>query len=306
MRKIFGWKQEYAFKRNIAFTTRTLVVIVSLFFILGFVISQNLLAQNQTQIKIGENSQSIKSGKKTREYLLYIPAGYDGETPLPLVFLFHGSNGTSKTMMNMTDLGKVADEKKFIIAAPEGIYSFSKGWNIELDPDGVNDVEFVKDLINEINSRVVIDKKRIYATGFSLGARMTSRLACDLSNVIAAIGPVAGLRFPVVCSPTRPVPVITFNGTRDDLTPYRSAERSVSRWVENNGCESTPMTKKISEDVTQISYGGCKGNNEVVFFSIKDGGHTWPGSPQLGLGKTNMDINANNVIWSFFEKHPLP
>jgi polyhydroxybutyrate depolymerase len=314
MKDILGWKKECAYKRNIPFMPRMLVVIASLFIISGFVISQNLLAQNQTQIKIGENTQSIKSGKETREYLLYIPAGYDGKSPLPLVFLFHGANRTSKLMMVISDLGRVADEKKFIIAAPEGMYSIRgmKGWNTELDPDGVNDVELVKDLINEISSKVAIDKKKVYAAGFSFGAAMSSRLACDLSNVIAAIGPVGGLRFPVVCSPIRPVSVITFNGTRDYLNMYHSAEMSVSRWVEKNGCDSTPMTKKISEDVTQANYGGCKGNTEVVFFSIRDGGHTWPGSPiddffkDNGFGKLTKDINASNLIWSFFEKHPLP
>ena len=215
--------------------------------------------------------------------------------------------------METTDLSKVADKKKFIIAAPEGIYpTWENSWNAHLDPGGVNDVEFVKDLIREISSKVAIDKKRIYATGFSGGARMSSRLACELSNVIAAIGPVAGLRCPVNCAPTHSVSVIAFHGTADMVNPYSSAENSVSCWVEKNGCNKTPTTRKISEDVTQISYGGCKGNAEVVFFRINDGGHTWPDSPmadafeKMGLGKTNKDINASNLIWSFFEAHSLP
>jgi len=80
--------------------------------------------------------------------------------------------------------------------------------------------------------------------------------------------------------------------------------------VEKNGCNKSPNPRKISEDVTQIGYGGCKDNAEVVFFSIKDAGHTWPNSPladsleKSRLGKTNKDINASNLIWSFFEAHP--
>ena len=315
MKNIFGLKRSYVNKgMELRYlVNKTAVIIAFSLLVSGFVVNQSVAAQNEPQIKVGENSGSIKCGNQTRQFLLYVPEGYDGKTNLPLVFLFHGSGGTSKIIMENTDLSKVADKKKFIIAAPEGIYPFfgMNSWNAELDPGGVNDVELVKDLIREISSKVAIDKKRIYATGFSGGARMSSRLGCELSNVIAAIGPVAGLQCNN-CAPTHSISVIAFHGTADMLNSYSSAEDSVSGWVEKNGCNKTPVTRKISEDVTQISFGGCKGNAEVVFFRINDGGHTWPDSPRAdafekrGLGKTNKDINASNLIWSFFEAHPLP
>jgi polyhydroxybutyrate depolymerase len=316
MKNIFGLKRSYAYKRRNwgCLISRTVIVIAFFLFVSGFVFNQIVVAQNEPQIKVGENSGLIKSGNQTRHYLLYIPEGYDGKTNLPLVFLFHGLGHTGEHVMNTTDLIKVADKKKFIIAAPEGIYPHhgGNGWNAGHDPRGVNDVELVKDLIREISSKVAIDKKRIYATGFSNGAWMSSHLACELSNVIAAIGPVAGLTCYVTCTPTRPVPVISFHGTLDQIITTYSAESAVSGWVEKNGCNKTPATRKISEDVTQTSYGGCKGNAEVVFYLINDGGHTWPDSPiadfydKFGFGKTNKDINASNLIWSFFEAHPLP
>jgi polyhydroxybutyrate depolymerase len=217
--------------------------------------------------------------------------------------------------MELTDLSKVADKKKFIIAAPEGIYPYVgvNSWNADLDPGGANDVEFVKDLIREISSKVAIDQKRIYATGFSGGARMSSRLACEISNVIAAIGAVAGLRFPEKCA--RPVSIIAFHGTEDRILRIHLVEASVFGWVENNGCNKTPMTRNISEDVTQISYGGCKGNAEVIFYRVNKGGHVWPDSPmsdyweKMGLWRAkeiNKEINATNLIWGFFESHPMP
>jgi len=315
MKNIFGLKRSYANKRkNLeCLISRMVLVIASFLFFSCFVVNSSVVAQNEPQIKVGENSGSIKSGNQVRQYLLYIPEGYDGKTNLPLVFLFHGSGRNSKFVMKQTDLDKMADKKRFIIAAPEGIYPFSgrNSWNADLDPRGVNDVEFVKDLIREISSKVAVDRKRIYATGMSGGARMSSRLACELSNVIAAIGPVAGLQCDLNCAPTHSVSVIAFHGTADKLRPYSFAEGAVSGWVEKNGCNKTPTTRKISEDVTQISYGGCKGNAEVVFFRINDGGHTWPDSPMADIlektqGKTNKDINASNLIWSFFEAHPLP
>jgi len=299
MKNIFGLKRSYVNKgMELRYlVNKTAVIIAFSLLVSGFVVNQSVDAQNEPQIKVGENIGSIKSGNQTREYLLYIPEGYDAKTDLPLVFLFHGAGGTSKMSLKVSDWSKVADKKKFIIAAPEGIYPYSgkNSWNAHLDPGVVNDVEFVKDLIREISSKVAVDKKRIYATGFSAGARMSSRLGCELSNVIAAIGPVAGLQCAMNCAPTHSVSVIAVHGTADMVNPYSSAENSVSCWAEKNGCNKTPTTRKISEDVTQISYGGCKDNAEVVFFRINGVGHTWP-----------KDINPSNLIWSFFEAHPLP
>ena len=315
MKNISGLKRSYPYrKRSLGvFVSRTIIIIFFLF-VSGFVVNQIVVAQNEPQIKVGENFESIKSSNQTRQFLLYVPKGYDGKTNLPLVFLFHGSDGTPKGVMEITDFSKVADEKTFFIAAPEGIYKYFRknSWNANLDPYGVNDVEFVKDLIREISSKVAIDKKRIYATGYSGGARMSSRLGCELSNVIAAIGTVAGVECKSDYSPTHPVSIIAFHGTADYMNSVMLAQGSVSCWVKKNDCNDTPVTRKISEDVTQINYGSCKGNTEVVFFRINGGGHTWPGSPKsdsfekMRLGKTNKHINASNLIWNFFETHPLP
>lgn len=309
MKKICGLKM-YEKKSLAVFVSRMLMVITFFLFVSFFTVNHIVFAQNGPQIKIGENIESIKLGDKTRTFLLYVPEGYDGKTNLPLVFLFHGTGMTFKGVMEITDFGKVADKKTFIIAAPQGIYQ--KSWNADVSPYGVNDVEFVKALIREISSKVAIDKKRIYATGYSGGARMSSRLGCAFSNVIAAIGAVAGLRCPSDCAPTHPLSVIAFHGTEDWVNDSMTSKNSVSCWAEKNGCRNTQVTTKISESVTKTNYGGCKDNSEVVFYTINGGGHTWPGSPKAdffekrALGKINTDINASNLIWSFFETHPLP
>jgi polyhydroxybutyrate depolymerase len=316
MKNKYALKQSHVNKeRNWEYLINRMIIVIAVSLLVsGFVGNQSAVAQTEPQVKVGENSGSIKSGNQVRQYFFYIPEGYDGKTNLPVVFLFHGSGQTVEQVMNTTDLSKVADKKKFIIAAPVGMYPFfgMNSWNADLDPQGVNDIEFVKDLIKEISSKVAIDKKRIYATGYSGGARMSSRLGCELPNVIAAIGPVAGLQCDVNCTLTHSISIIAFHGTADMLNSYSPAENSVSCWVEKNGCNKTPTTRKISEDVILISYAGCKGNAEVVFYRINDGGHTWPDSPRAdayekrGMGKTNKDINASNLIWSFFEAHPLP
>ena len=283
---------------------RTVRVFAFLIFILGTLLAQGVVAQNQPPIQVGENIRSIIFDTLTREYLLYIPKGYDSKTPLPLVLLFHGAGMNATQIMDMSGFAKVADEKRFIIAAPNYEKGAIKNYALTYDI-----VKFSKEFIREISTIVAIDKKRIYAAGYSRGGFVCGRLASELSTEIAAAGMVAGLYHPMK-SPPRAVSVIAFHGTEDKQVSH--SDSVVPYWVENNECKGTPITRKISEDVTQTTYGSCKDNSEVVLFRINEGGHTWPGGPradfsvELGLGKTNKDINATNLIWSFFEAHPLP
>ena len=280
-------------------------LIFAVLFCFTFMVNQSAVAQNKPQIQVGENIRTMVFDNQTREYLLYIPKQYDSKSPLSLILLFHGNDMVAKQIMEMTDFSKVADEKHFIIAAPNYQKGAQKGWS------GLNYdiVKFTKDFIREIGLIVPIDKKRIYATGYSRGGFICSRLACELSTDIAAIGIVGGLHFPMK-SPPRAVSVIAFHGTADQYD--KSAESVLPHWVENNECKGTPLTQKISDDVNQISYSSCKDNSEVIFFRVNEGGHTWPGGPRAdsleekGMGKTNKDINATNLIWKFFEAHPLP
>ena len=130
-----------------------IAIILAVFWVLGFGIDQKAFSQNKPTIKAGENILSIKSGDQTRKFLLYIPVGYDEKKPLPLVLLFHGAGGNPKAILEFTGLANVAGKKTFIIAAPEGKYPFrgKNAWNFLLDPGGVNDVEFVKDLIKSLS-----------------------------------------------------------------------------------------------------------------------------------------------------------
>jgi len=289
---------------------KTFKAFLGVIFISGFLGAQSVVSQDEPQIKTGENNLSMTSGNQTRQYLLYIPAEYDGEKYLPLVLLFHGAGGSSKTVMQLTGLRMLADERNFFIAAPQGIQNM---WDVSTPP-GNSDVKFAGDLIREIISRLNIDQKRIYIAGFSAGAMLSSLLVCHPSTsiYIAAFGAVAALRFPEDCAAKFPVSIIAFHGEADMMWLFPFVEDAVNGWVKHNGCDHNPVIRKVSEDVTQISYGECQEKTEVVFYRIKNGGHTWPDSPlaafyeKMSIEKTNKDINATNLIWRFFEAHPMP
>jgi polyhydroxybutyrate depolymerase len=170
----------------------------------------------------------------------------------------------------------------------------------------------------------------------SNGAIMSYRLACELSDKIAAIAPVAGnipQNILMKCSPSRPVSVLAINGTKDPLVPFNggdvtgpfgqkklgkvlSVQESVRFWVKYNNCSATPVVtyepNRDTEDGTLVrkeAYTNGRNDTEVVLLIIENGGHTWPGGYQyLGkgiVGKTSYDINADEIIWKFFEQHSL-
>jgi polyhydroxybutyrate depolymerase len=149
---------------------------------------------------------------------------------------------------------------------------------------------------------------------------MTNRLACEAADVFAAVGTVAGAYtdFPGGCNPARPVPVVAFHGVTDPIVPYEGDERIhfpaietwVQDWAKRDSCSLTPEAIPGTQgDVTGTRYTGCAGGAQVDFYSISDGGHTWPGG-SMGLafllGKTTQDIDASETMWAFFAAHPMP
>ena len=77
-------------------------------------------------------------------------------------------------------------------------------------------------------------------------------------------------------------------------------------WATHDHCASTYEDTPVGTEVTRRTWSGCTGGSAAVFYSIKGGGHTWPGAiPVPRLGKTTTQINASELIWNFFKSHPL-
>jgi polyhydroxybutyrate depolymerase len=221
---------------------------------------------------------------------------------------------------------RLAEEAGFILAAPRGSGNEEVlGWNAgeccgQAASGNVDDVAFTSDMIDRISAEYCVDPSRIYATGLSNGAFMSYRLACELSGRIAAIGPVAWVTVVDPCLPSRPVPIISFNGTADLLVwyhggIYENVPRTIARWSRRNGCSREKETVYEKGNVTCETYRECKGGATVELCTIYGGGHTWPGGMDISLlatptfvlgGDTTRDINASRAMWEFFQKHPMP
>lgn len=260
-----------------------------------------------------------------RKYRLFVPPSYTSDINYPLVLNFHGTSNNPEMQEGLSKFEVLANHELFIVVTPLASYTRTTDgpitWNVNKKA-GPDDVRFISELLVKLKNSLAIDDKRIYATGFSGGARMSSRLACDLSTVIAAIGPVAGVRFPPDCKPSRAMPVITFHGEQDTINHFKvrddspvywtmGVEDALAGWINNNQCEA-PIQTTLSASLTRFDYQQCDNHSEVVFYRSSDAGHTWPGSPiaqqleQYGLGKTEEKLDATQLIWTFFKTHSLP
>jgi polyhydroxybutyrate depolymerase len=279
------------------------------------------------------DSSVLHEGRK-REFKVHGPRSSDGARPLPLVIALHGGGGRADGMEKFTGFFKLADSQGFIAVYPQG---FEKQWN-----DGreikesrahslkIDDTGFIKKMIAAIKAKYKIDDRRIYAGGISNGGFMSMRLACELSDELAAVAVVCAGMNPDLeqhCAPSGKISVMLMNGTADPLVPYGggvvslgkrnrdrvlSADQTLKFWLDHNGCAGvSPSLQKIDhapKDGTEIEKQvySC-GEAEVVLYKVIGGGHTWPGGMQyLGeriIGKTSRDINATEEIWEFFKKH---
>lgn len=271
------------------------------------------------------NGIIISSGVE-RKFLLHVPDTYDPSIPSPLVISIHGFSSWPQNLMETSRWNDLADREGFIVVYPSGT-GFPKRWRLPVNMMGIpgseEDVAFLTTLIDSLENQYNIDPRRVYINGFSNGAGMTVVMGCRLAERIAAVGGVAGAYvFPLEsCNQSRLVPMIAFHGTADPIVPYSGGTSphfdatfpDIPEWISKradlNACGNPPETILEKETVTGIEYQACNSNASVVFYSIRDGGHTWPGGnplPEVIAGYTDQAISATEIIWEFFKQHPLP
>jgi len=283
----------------------------------------------------GDRTRSLDVNRQTRSYLIHVPPSYTGVEPFPVVLAFHGGAAHAESMVRFSGLSEKADEASFLAVYPNGTGRYQRllTWNAgnccgSAARNRVDDVAFVRAVLDDLATVARVDPKRVYATGMSNGAMITYRLASELADRIAAIAPVAGPMGTETCRPSRPVPVMHFHGTGDEFAPFAGGpgKRSVTRtnfysvahsiraWVEANGCPKKPLITEEPDrvddgtTVTCKTYGPGRHGSEVILYAIRGGGHTWPGRqpPFRFLGTFTKDISANDLMWEFFKRHRMP
>jgi polyhydroxybutyrate depolymerase len=260
--------------------------------------------------------QQISSGGKSRTYLLHLPAGYNPKQPTPVVLAFHGRKGTGNDIEQFSGI----DSLDAIAVYPRGLAGpdHETSWEGAPETAQADDVRFVSDVLDRLQSTLCVDTNRIFATGKSEGGGFTALLACRMSNRIAAFATVSGAFYPGTdagCSPSTRVPIVDFHGTGDTIMKYNGGVSHgqrypampdwLARWAGRGSCGPS-RSSAVGTDVTTLTWGPCTGRAALVHYRITDGGHTWPGArAKSGPGKTTNTISATAIMWSFFRAHPL-
>ena len=274
-------------------------------------------------IRNRNNGSLVSSGQK-REYLLYVPRSYDGSKATPLVISMHGAAGWPTQQMNLSEWNRLAESQRFIVVYPSGVQAGGpRVWHVSQGPGLMRDVRFLSELIDKLEAAYNIDPARIYANGFSNGGGMAFVLSCALSDRIAAVGMVgAAQTLPWSwCTDNRAVPMIAFHGTADPMALYDGGQSWVAprpfpavptwtaNWARRNRCQPNPVESAAAPDVTRREYTNCADDAAVVLYTLKGGGHQWPGGqpmPEWYVGPASNGVEATSQMWAFFREHRLP
>lgn len=287
-------------------------------------------------LSLGSNAQQTISGELMhdgvmRTYQVYLPAAYSEGADLPMVLNLHGFGSNVFEQVLYSGLNTVAESNDFIVITPQGLVGTTTWGATDTQWDayfgtGTDDLGFLSKLIDVAYQDYHIDLARVYSTGMSNGGFMSYRLACELSDRIAAIASVTGA-MPLAmldnCASARKIPILEIHGTADAVVPYGGTplftlgtEAGIDWWLEHNNCTNSALITEI-EDIdmadgstaTSYKYQNCATNTQVWLFKVENGSHTWPGAFALpGAGSTNQDFSASEVIWEFFSQftHPNP
>jgi polyhydroxybutyrate depolymerase len=266
---------------------------------------------------------TITVGGLVRNYTLRLPSAYDGITPLPLVIAMHGGFGSGTQLENQSQLTVKAEQEGFIMVYPDGTGTI-RTWNAGgccgyAMNNNIDDVGFIDALLDELIANHAIDTTRIYATGMSNGGFMSYRLACELSDRIAAIAPVSASMAIAECQPTRSVPVISFHSYQDSSVPYlggvgdgvsnhyNSPQDSVlTAFALHADCAVLRDTLQHDATMTVVRWHECDCQQEMIHYITQDGGHSWHGGTGTGIGDPpSTAVSANEFMWDFFQQHPL-
>jgi len=284
-----------------------------------------------------EQEMDIQANGFNRSYLIHVPPGYDGQKPMPLVVVIHGAFDTAAGMEIYSGFSKLSDRENFLVLYPNGmgLFGYLQHWNAghccgKAAKDKIDDVGFIEAAIEDVCSRLRVDRQRVFILGFSNGGMMAYRFAAEKTKLLAGAAFLAASiggrpsesdpewRIP---NPEGPLPVMVMHGMADQDVPfeggsskrrggprtYWSVMKSVEFWLEHDECEKKPVKRHLCEgrvDVT--SWQDCAGHTAVSLYLIKDWAHDWPGRYFTGKLPQNdplRQFDAAEIVWAFFKGH---
>ncbi len=262
---------------------------------------------------VRDRVDTLQSGGEARTYSVHLPLDYETASS-PVVVLFHGADGSGLSLEYVTGFDIDADQYGFLTVYPNATNATSNwayGCNCtEAEAAGVDDVQFVSDLLDELDADYGINRDSVFVVGYAAGGLMAQKVVCEAIDSFIGLATVAATMSVSVaetCVPTQEIPVLMIQGDMDDDFPWNgaldqgsesllAADTAAQFWATNNGCgdrldAAFVMTDTYYEfDVYREMFDSCPADAEVILFRMDGAGHGWP----------DGDFNAAFYIGQFF------
>ena len=275
----------------------------------------------------------------TRSWILRLPQHYDHEKSYPAIMVLHGGFGSGAQIQENTRFDPLADREDVVMIYPDGIAQYPnmatdalkiRTWNAggccgHALESGVDDVNALQRMLDQVEAAACIDRSRIYLTGFSNGAMMTYRMACEAPERFAAMAPGGASVTLEECSPSRPTPLFHFHGLMDKNAPFEGGNgcgpgdtsalvpvpEVIDQWHAMFACtQGEELTLLETAEARCTSRTGCEDDVQLCVFP--QGVHSWPGSAPRESpiracrgGEHVSSFSATEAAWEFFARHSL-
>jgi polyhydroxybutyrate depolymerase len=257
-------------------------------------------------------------GLPDRRYAIYVPA--HAEDPLPMVLDLHGAGGSSSKEPVWSDLDRLGEREGAVVVFAESVqYPSFRGvpaggwWNtppcsfgdICWSPatrEGVDDIGYLRAVVDDVRHRLPIDPTRSYLYGASNGGQMATSLACAAADLFVAVAIDEGTMETDPCTPSRPLRVLMMGAADSEIVPYegnesyRSPFDSLARWQAALGCGG-----RVREDRSRFAevhvVDGCPDGASLSLVVVPSGGHTWHVDPPF---------DWQQAMWAVLDQHEDP
>ena len=278
---------------------------------------------------------AVKVAGETRRYRIHLPLGAAGQKNMPVVIVLHGYGDHPRLTEMYSQFSRVADREKFIAVYPYGTkgkidagLSWNAGWCCaSAVASNIDDLAFIRRLIEEVGDKYGADKARVYVVGYSNGAMLAAKAAAALGDKIAGIGLVAGSvggqspassGYQKLELGGRPLPVIMFHGLTDRAVPigggsgrvgnmeaiasFEAYESAMNFFYSQDRCSGW-TARVVPAGIGVREATGCVGGSGVTAYQVPGRGHVWFGGPlEYLIYGSVKGVNATEEMWDYFSQ----
>lgn len=291
---------------------------------------------NTPEFSYGKNRFTLNIDGVEREYYVHVPLGYDGYSKVPVVFMLHGTSGDGEKFYDISGWKEVGELETILTVFPssgrhcimdDGQIKTTTKWNSQPSEwaycpseTPLDDIKFLRAVIDALAQKYAINEQRVYLVGFSNGGQMAAKCAIYMSDKLAAVVENAGsFSTDTTYIPLRKIPTAFQLGNKDygpgvdgpeislslidsvlnrmTSLPYRASETHVKSFnlQDNYTVSGDTSTAYIA------NFPSAEGFSNVYynFVLVKGLGHVYPNG-------SNHWMHGAKVQWSWLKQFSIP